>query len=128
MFGWFWWLFGRGSSQPTQSVLADFAPDVFDLRASTRNSNWSLRWESSRLVYRELLPPLDLFPKPGSKPEEPAQIDVGTSAPGWQSFWGTVNEVGAWDWSGDFSWNDKIKVMGGEHWEFDLQRGEKHMK
>jgi hypothetical protein len=39
-----------------------------------------------------------------------------------------MNEGGAWDWSGDFSRNDKIMVMGGERWELDLQRGEKHMK
>lgn len=50
------------------------------------------------------------------------------SAAQWQSFWSTVQELRAWEWAGNYAWTDKVKVLGGQHWQLSVSKGNCSMK
>jgi hypothetical protein len=102
-------------------------PDLFELVSATRSSSWSLRWEGDHLMYRQVLPPIEIFPTPGSKPDE-KRVAITTSADQWQLFWKIVDQTSAWEWAGNYSWTDKVKVLGGQHWKLSVSRGDNRVK
>ena len=98
-------------------------PELFELTACTRNSSWSLRWQNAHLMSRQILPPIEIFPTAGARVDE-KRITIITSTEQWQNFWKAVANCGAAEWVGNYSWTDKVKVLGGQHCTLALRKGD----
>jgi hypothetical protein len=113
------------SSRDQNADAFDWQPDEFELIAQARNSYWRLDWNGRCLIYGGMLPPLSIRPEPGEKREEDI-VPVESTVAQWSAFWQTVDEVGAWQWTGDYS-AGKV-LWGGTHWTFKLRKQDNSME
>lgn len=102
-------------------------PERFELTAATRSSSWSLQWENDQLGYCQILPPITIFPTPGSEPKD-QRVAITVTDDQWRTLWKIMEQIEAWNWSGNYSWADKIQVIGGPYWKVNISRGDRRLE
>jgi hypothetical protein len=90
-------------------------PDQFMVSYENKKKSYlfNLKWEDTHLVLKEL-----------SDDQPDMQENITPTASEWLDFWHRMDEIGIWDWYGEYIMTCSDACMEGDEWEIHILYGD----